>query len=97
MGLVGRLMIYVFLFRRCSTIVPYHSGRHNSAISHIAFSLFTGVAPPSFLAIQAGTTLQSLTSSSDSVSWTSVAVLCVFAVLAMLPVVFKKYLREKVD
>ena len=70
---------------------------NSSYCTHRCVGLSTGVAPPSFLAIQAGTTLQSLTSSSDTVTWTSVAVLCVFAVLAMVPVLFKKYLREKVE
>ncbi|XP_025087834.1 transmembrane protein 41B-like isoform X2 [Pomacea canaliculata] len=56
-----------------------------------------GVAPPSFVAIQAGTTLHQLTSSGDAVSWTSVAVLGLFALISLLPVVFKRQLREKFD
>lgn len=36
------------------------------------FSWFTGVAPPSVLAVQAGTTLYQLTSSRDAFSFTSV-------------------------
>ncbi|KAK7500354.1 hypothetical protein BaRGS_00008261 [Batillaria attramentaria] len=56
-----------------------------------------GVAPPSFVAIQAGTTLHQLTSSGDAVSWKSMGLLAVFALLSLLPVVFKKRLREKFD
>ena len=56
-----------------------------------------GVAPPSFVAIQAGTTLQKLTSSKDAVSWGAVALLAVFAMLSLLPVLFKKRLRDKFD
>lgn len=56
-----------------------------------------GVAPPSFVAIQAGTTLQRLTSSGDAVSWMSVGVLAVLAVLSLLPTFFKRQLAKKLD
>jgi uncharacterized membrane protein YdjX (TVP38/TMEM64 family) len=42
---------------------------------------FVGVAPPSFVAIQAGTTLQQLTSSTDAITVWSVAILAGFAIL----------------
>ncbi|KAK3102304.1 hypothetical protein FSP39_010356 [Pinctada imbricata] len=58
---------------------------------------FLGVAPPSFVAIQAGTTLHQLTSSGDAVSWTSMFVLGLFAILSLLPVILKKQLKEKFD
>ncbi|XP_064600596.1 transmembrane protein 41B-like isoform X3 [Liolophura sinensis] len=58
---------------------------------------FIGVAPPSFVAIHAGTTLQQLTSSGDTLSWTSIAVLSGLAILSLLPVFFKKRLREKFE
>jgi hypothetical protein len=54
-----------------------------------------GVAPPSFVAIQAGTTLNQLTSSSDTVSLNSILILAAFAVISMLPVVFKQRLQKK--
>ncbi|XP_064480091.1 transmembrane protein 41B-like [Ornithodoros turicata] len=57
---------------------------------------FLGVAPPSFVAIQAGTTLQKLSSSGDAVSWWSVSLLAAFAVLSLLPVIFKGKLKRKV-
>ena len=57
----------------------------------------SGVAPPSFVAIQAGTTLHQLTSSGDAVSWTSIAVLAVLALLSLLPVLFKTKLKKKFD
>jgi len=47
---------------------------------------FVGVAPPSFIAIQAGTTLQQLTSGLDALTFQSVALLVVFAFLSILPV-----------
>ncbi len=57
----------------------------------------SGVAPPSFVAIQAGTTLNQLTSSGDAISYTSMVVLGVLALLSLLPVFFKKRLQEKFD
>ncbi|XP_033216755.1 transmembrane protein 41 homolog [Belonocnema kinseyi] len=58
---------------------------------------FFGVAPPSFVAIQAGQTLHKLTSSSDAWSWTSVIILGVFALLSLLPVIFKQKFKHKFE
>jgi uncharacterized membrane protein YdjX (TVP38/TMEM64 family) len=56
---------------------------------------FLGVAPPSFVAIHAGTTLQKLTSSASILSWTSVVMLIVFATISVIPVLFKGKLKDK--
>ncbi|XP_015595948.1 transmembrane protein 41B [Cephus cinctus] len=58
---------------------------------------FFGVAPPSFVAIQAGQTLHKLTSSRDAWSWNSMIILCVFALLSLVPVIFKQTFRQKFD
>ncbi|KAK2143836.1 hypothetical protein LSH36_808g00123 [Paralvinella palmiformis] len=58
---------------------------------------FIGVAPPSFVAIQAGTTLHELTSSGDAISWTSMTILGLLAVISLLPVLLKSKLRDKFD
>lgn len=58
---------------------------------------FIGVAPPSFIAIQAGTTLQQLTSTTDALSFQSVALLIFFALLSILPALLKNRLRSKYD
>ena len=50
---------------------------------------FVGVAPPSFIAIQAGTTLQQMTSTTDALSFQSVALLVFFALLSILPALLK--------
>ncbi|KAK0159652.1 hypothetical protein PV327_010746 [Microctonus hyperodae] len=65
----------------------------------IPFSVgtFFGVAPPSFVAIQAGQTLNKLTSSTDAWSWTSIIILCIFAFVSLVPVLFKRNLRDKFD
>nr|XP_037870735.1 transmembrane protein 41 homolog isoform X2 [Bombyx mori] len=62
-----------------------------------ALGTFIGVAPPSFVAIQAGQTLHTLTSTSDAWSWTSITVLSVFALVSLIPVFLKDKLREKFD
>lgn len=58
---------------------------------------FLGVAPPSFVAIQTGQTLYNMTSSSDKFSWTSVLLLAVFAVLSIIPVLFRDKFKRKFD
>ncbi|XP_034825142.1 transmembrane protein 41 homolog isoform X1 [Maniola hyperantus] len=62
-----------------------------------ALGTFIGVAPPSFVAIQAGQTLHTLTSTSDAWSWTSVTVLTLFALISLVPVLLKQRLREKFE
>lgn len=62
-----------------------------------ALGTFLGVAPPSFIAIQAGKTLYKMTSSSDAFSWGSVTMLGVFSVLSLVPVIFKRYFKSKID
>jgi hypothetical protein len=63
----------------------------------LGFSRPIGVAPPSFVAIQAGQTLYKLSASGDAWSWTSVVVLGVFAVLSLVPVMLQKRLKEAVE
>ncbi|XP_053976492.1 transmembrane protein 41B [Hylaeus anthracinus] len=66
-------------------------------LAPFAMGTFFGVAPPSFVAIQAGQTLQNLTSSTDAWSWNSILILCLFAILSLVPVLFKQKLQEKLD
>lgn len=62
-----------------------------------AMGTFFGVAPPSFLAIQAGKTLNTMTSSSDAFSLQSMLLLAVFALLSLAPVIFKKQFSKKIQ
>lgn len=62
-----------------------------------AVGTFFGVAPPSFLAIQAGKTLNTMTSSSDAFTWQSMVALVAFAAVTLVPVVFKRQLAKKVE
>ena len=59
------------------------------------FGTFLGVAPPSFVAIQAGKTLNKLSSSKDVLSLSSILLLVLFASLSMIPVFYKGKLRDK--
>lgn len=58
---------------------------------------FFGVAPPSFVFIQAGTTLEQLTSSSDAITVQSVSLLVVFALLSLVPILLKNRLKAKFE
>ena len=58
---------------------------------------YTGVAPPSFFFIRAGTTLYELTMTSGHISWGSLLLLGLLAGLSLLPVLLRKSLRNKVQ
>ncbi|XP_055389564.1 transmembrane protein 41 homolog [Condylostylus longicornis] len=62
-----------------------------------AVGTFFGVAPPSVIAIQAGKTLHTMTSSNDAFSWTSAFALSVCALLSLLPVILKKKFKTKLE
>lgn len=74
---------------------------HKAAFSFLlilpsTFSL-PGVAPPSFVAIKAGTTLYQLTTAGEAVSWNSLFVLMILAILSILPALFQKKLKQKFE
>ena len=54
---------------------------------------FLGVAPPSFVFIEAGTTLQQVTSTMDPITPGSVSLLVFFALLSLVPVLMKNKLK----
>lgn len=68
----------------------------NVALIPFFFGTFVGVAAPSFIAIEAGKTLNKLTSSKDVLSWNSILLLVVFASLSLLPVLFKNRLKTTI-
>lgn len=61
------------------------------------FGTFIGVAPPSFLFIRAGTTLYELTTTTGHISLLSILILTFLAILSLLPVALRKWLRRKVE
>uniref|UniRef100_A0A1I7XDC2 Transmembrane protein 41B n=1 Tax=Heterorhabditis bacteriophora TaxID=37862 RepID=A0A1I7XDC2_HETBA len=58
---------------------------------------FIGVAPPSFLYIQAGSTLEQMTHTNIAWNWNSIALLTFFAILSVLPVFWKRVVRDKLE
>ncbi|EDV29371.1 uncharacterized protein TRIADDRAFT_18570 [Trichoplax adhaerens] len=66
-------------------------------LSPFFFGTLIGVSPLCAMWIRAGTTLHQLTTTRDAISPTSVIILIVFALLAILPAIYKKKLREKLS
>uniref|UniRef100_H2YED4 Transmembrane protein 41B n=1 Tax=Ciona savignyi TaxID=51511 RepID=H2YED4_CIOSA len=90
------------LFLRITPFLPNWFINIVSPIIHIPVSLFffatfIGVAPLSFIAIQAGTTLYQLTTAGDAFSWTGILVMAGLAILSLLPVVLKNRLKNKFE
>ena len=56
-----------------------------------------GVAPPSFLFIHAGTTLQQMTNANVVWSWDSIAWLTFFALISLAPVLYKQMRKYKIE
>merc|ERR1712110_924068 len=89
----GNLLSYIIFLR----ITPFLPNWFINIVSPVIdvhlrpfwLGTFIGVAPPSFIAIQAGTTLQQLTSTTDALSFQSVALLVIFAFLSILPAILK--------
>ena len=72
------------------------SGLYHESPS-FTFPSTLGVAPPSFFFIRAGTTLYELTTASGHISFQSILILAVMAVLSLLPVLCKKTLKRRMD
>ena len=67
---------------------------------HLFFFLLlsSGVAPPSAVMIQAGQTIHTFTSYRDTMmTYGNITWVAFFAILSLLPIIFKKQLREKFD
>uniref|UniRef100_A0A8C4QN80 Transmembrane protein 41B n=1 Tax=Eptatretus burgeri TaxID=7764 RepID=A0A8C4QN80_EPTBU len=92
------LLNYI-IFLRVTPFLPNWFINITSPIINVPLGVFftgtfIGVAPPSFVAIKAGTTLYQLTTAGDAVSWSSIFILMAFALLSLLPVLFKKQLKK---
>lgn len=61
------------------------------------FGTFIGVAPPSFIAIQGGQTLQNMTSKDGAFSMTSFALLAVCGLISLVPILLRNKVDEKID
>ncbi|KAJ3593021.1 hypothetical protein NHX12_005359 [Muraenolepis orangiensis] len=95
-------LINYIIFLRITPFLPNWFINITSPVINVPLGVFflgtfLGVAPPSFVAINAGTTLYKLTTAGEAVSWNSLGVLAVLAVLSILPVCFQKKLQEKLE
>ncbi|XP_061739024.1 transmembrane protein 41B isoform X1 [Nerophis ophidion] len=95
-------LINYIIFLRITPFLPNWFINITSPVINVPLRVFfigtfLGVAPPSFVAINAGTTLYKLTTAGEAVSWNSLAVLGVLAVLSILPVCFQKKLQRKLE
>ncbi|OTF71151.1 transmembrane protein 41B-like protein, partial [Euroglyphus maynei] len=64
-------------------------------LSTFFFGTFFGVAPPSFIAVHAGTTLYQLTSSSNIISFQSMLMLLAVSILSLTPIILKRIFPDK--
>jgi len=88
-----KILFYTFVLR----ITPFLPNWFINVVSPIIdvdlkpfwIGTFLGVAPPSFVAVQAGTTLQQLASATDAFNSQSIILLVIFASLSLLPVIFQ--------
>ncbi|XP_057696392.1 transmembrane protein 41B isoform X1 [Corythoichthys intestinalis] len=95
-------LINYIIFLRITPFLPNWFINITSPVINVPLGVFfigtfLGVAPPSFVAINAGTTLYKLTTAGEAVSWNSLAVLAVLAVLSIVPVCFQKKLQQKLE
>lgn len=95
-------LINYIIFLRITPFLPNWFINITSPVINVPLKVFfigtfLGVAPPSFIAIKAGTTLYQLTTAGEAVSWNSVFVLMILALLSILPAIFQKNLRQKFE
>ncbi|XP_078405306.1 transmembrane protein 41B isoform X1 [Cetorhinus maximus] len=93
-------LINYIIFLRITPFLPNWFINITSPVINVPLGVFfvgtfLGVAPPSFVAIKAGTTLYQLTTAGEAVSWNSVFVLMILAIVSLLPVFFQKKLKQK--
>jgi len=95
-------LLYYIIFLRITPFLPNWFINITSPVIGVPLGpfflgTFLGVAPPSFVAIQAGISLQELTSSQDALTLRSLSLLTIFAILSLIPVIFKRKLGEKMQ
>uniref|UniRef100_A0A3P8ZQL7 Transmembrane protein 41B n=1 Tax=Esox lucius TaxID=8010 RepID=A0A3P8ZQL7_ESOLU len=95
-------LINYIIFLRITPFLPNWFINITSPVINVPLGVFflgtfLGVAPPSFVAINAGTTLYKLTTAGEAVSFYSLIVLGVLAMLSILPVIFQKKLQQKME
>ncbi|NP_001125395.1 transmembrane protein 41B [Pongo abelii] len=95
-------LINYIIFLRITPFLPNWFINITSPVINVPLKVFfigtfLGVAPPSFVAIKAGTTLHQPTTAGEAVSWNSIFILMILAVLSILPAIFQKKLKQKFE
>ncbi|XP_028649582.2 transmembrane protein 41B [Erpetoichthys calabaricus] len=95
-------LINYIIFLRITPFLPNWFINITSPVINVPLGVFfvgtfLGVAPPSFVAINAGTTLYKLATAGEAVSWNSLFILGILAVLSILPVCFRQKLQQKLE
>lgn len=93
-------ILYYTIFLRITPFFPNWLINIAAPVVEVPFlpfwlGTFIGVAPPSFVAIQAGKTLHQLTSVGGTWSWNSAILLALFAVSSLIPVLLKNRMKTK--
>ncbi|KAH7642260.1 transmembrane protein stas [Dermatophagoides farinae] len=93
-------LFYYMIFLRITPFLPNWFINITSPIVDVPLSTFfigtfLGVAPPSFIAVHAGTTLYQLTSSSNIISFQSMMMLLAFSLLSLTPIILKRIFADK--
>lgn len=95
-------MLFYIIFLRITPFVPNWFMNLSSPLIDIPLYPFVlgtllGVAPPSCIYIQAGTTLNTLTSSSSVFTWQSVLMLTFFSIVSLSPVFFRNQIKKNIE
>lgn len=91
-------LFFYILFLRITPIVPNWFVNVTSSVIGVplymlSIGTFIGVIPPCCVWIQAGTTLQHLSTASEVVSFEAVAVIVVLALMSILPVLIRERIK----
>ncbi|XP_063717336.1 transmembrane protein 41B-like [Symsagittifera roscoffensis] len=91
-------MLNYIIFLRITPFLPNWFINISSPVLDVSLwpffiGTFLGVAPPSFVAVSAGQNIYNLTTAGDALSYTSILMLAIFAILSMLPVIFQNKLK----
>ncbi|CAI4224261.1 unnamed protein product [Auanema sp. JU1783] len=95
----GNLLSYI-VFLRVTPLLPNWFINIASPVIDVPFwtffwGTFLGVAPPSFLYIQAGSTLEQMTHTNVAWSWNSILLLSFFAIISLIPVLWNNRNKSK--
>lgn len=93
--------MYVYTFRttwRLEVNNVYASEEKSEKVPRLRYVFFlVGVAPPSFGYITAGVEVHKLTTTGDVMTYQSITIVIISALLSLAPVLFRRQLRKKLE